>query len=74
VDLIQLEQHLAVRGEPGFRARQVWEWTARGADSYDAMTNLPLDVRARLAEEVPFSSLRPVREALASDGTEKVLF
>ena len=74
MDLIQLEQHLAARGEPGFRARQVWEWTARGADSYDAMTNLPLDLRARLAEEVPFSSLRPVREALASDGTEKVLF
>jgi 23S rRNA (adenine2503-C2)-methyltransferase len=71
---MQLEERLAARGEPGFRARQVWEWAARGADSYEAMTNLPLDLRSRLAEEVPFSSLRPVREALASDGTEKALF
>ena len=38
------------------------------------MTNLPLDLRAALADEVPFSSLRPVREALARDGTAKALF
>jgi 23S rRNA (adenine2503-C2)-methyltransferase len=74
VDLFQLEQQLAARGEPAFRARQVWEWAARGADSYDVMTNLPLELRDRLAEEVPFSSLRLVHEAVASDGTEKALF
>jgi 23S rRNA (adenine2503-C2)-methyltransferase len=74
VDLVQLEQQLAARGEPAFRARQVWEWAARGADSYDVMTNLPLELRDRLAAEVPFSSLRLVREAVASDGTEKALF
>jgi 23S rRNA (adenine2503-C2)-methyltransferase len=74
VDLVQLEQQLATLGEPAFRARQVWEWAARGAGSYDAMTNLPLALRARLAEEVPISSLRVEREALASDGTEKALF
>jgi 23S rRNA (adenine2503-C2)-methyltransferase len=74
VDLVQLEQRLAARGEPGFRVRQVWEWTARGAESYQAMTNLPLDLRGRLEDEVPFSSLRQVREAVASDGTEKALF
>src|SRR5919205_2644008 len=38
------------------------------------MTNLPTELRARLADEVPFSSLRVVDEALASDGTEKALF
>jgi 23S rRNA (adenine2503-C2)-methyltransferase len=74
MDLVQLEQRLAAGGEPGFRARQVWEWTARGAGSYEVMTNLPLELRDRLAEEVPFSSLRLVREALASDGTAKALF
>jgi 23S rRNA (adenine2503-C2)-methyltransferase len=74
VDLVQLEQRLAARGEPAFRARQVWEWAARGAGSYEAMTNLPLELRGRLGEEVPFSSLRTVREALASDSTEKALF
>ena len=74
MDLPQLEQRLAARGEPGFRARQVWEWAARGADSYEVMTNVPLELRDRLAEEVPFSSLRLVRETLASDGTQKALF
>jgi 23S rRNA (adenine2503-C2)-methyltransferase len=74
MDLLQLEQRLATRGEPGFRARQVWEWAARGAGSYGVMTNLPRELRERLSEELPFSSLRLVREALASDGTEKALF
>jgi 23S rRNA (adenine2503-C2)-methyltransferase len=74
MDLLQLEQRLAARGEPGFRARQVWEWAARGAGSYRVMTNVPRELRERLAEELPFSSLQLVREALASDGTEKALF
>ena len=38
------------------------------------MTNLPLELRERLAGEVPFSTLRLDDEALASDGTEKALF
>ena len=74
MDLSLLDDRLAARGEPAFRSRQVWEWTARGVDSYEQMTNLPLELRAVLAEEVPFSSLRPVREALARDGTAKALF
>ena len=46
VDLKLLDERLDSRGEPGFRARQVWEWLARGAQSYDDMTNLPLELRA----------------------------
>src|SRR3954464_8472548 len=38
------------------------------------MTDLPAALRARLAEEVPFSSLELVREAHAADGTVKALF
>jgi 23S rRNA (adenine2503-C2)-methyltransferase len=66
--------HEALAGEPAYRARQVWEWTARGAASYDEMTNLPAGLRAALTERVPFSSLVVVSEALAKDGTLKVLF
>jgi 23S rRNA (adenine2503-C2)-methyltransferase len=72
VNLELLDEALA--GEPAYRARQVWEWTARGAASYAEMTNLPAGLRAALAERVPFSSLRVVSEALARDGTLKVLF
>ena len=69
-----LDERLAADEQPGFRARQVWEWAARGAGSYEEMTNLPLELREQLADEVPFSSLTPVRDALSSDGTEKALF
>ncbi len=61
-------------GEPAYRARQVWEWTARGAASYDEMTNIPASLRAALSERVPFSSLTVTSEQLARDGTLKVLF
>jgi 23S rRNA (adenine2503-C2)-methyltransferase len=74
VDLVLLDGRLRARGEPSFRARQVWEWAARGAGSYDEMTNLPRELRDELASEVPYSTLRPVHEALARDGTEKALF
>src|SRR3954462_7926055 len=74
VDLKLLESTLAAGGEPRFRADQVWEWTARGAGSYDEMTNLPEALRARLEGELPFSTLELVDEALARDGTEKALF
>ena len=36
----------------------MWEWAARGAGSYEAMTNLPLALREALAGEVPFSVAR----------------
>jgi 23S rRNA (adenine2503-C2)-methyltransferase len=74
MDLGLLEQTLADRGEPPFRARQVWEWAARGAAGYDAMTNVPAALRAELTEAVPFSSLTIEDEAYAADGTVKALF
>jgi 23S rRNA (adenine2503-C2)-methyltransferase len=74
VDLELLEQVLSARGEPGYRASQVWEWTARGASSYGEMTNVPAALRAVLAEHVPFSALEVVAEAKSRDGTVKTLF
>jgi 23S rRNA (adenine2503-C2)-methyltransferase len=72
VDLKLLDETLV--GEPAYRARQVWEWTARGARSYAEMTNLPSTLRARLEEQVPFSTLELVHEARSIDGTVKALF
>jgi 23S rRNA (adenine2503-C2)-methyltransferase len=74
MDLQLLEQVLAEHDEPGFRARQVWEWTARGVQGYEQMTNIPAALRERLAGEVPFSSLSLQQEAHARDGTVKALF
>jgi 23S rRNA (adenine2503-C2)-methyltransferase len=74
MDLELLSERLKAAGQPSFRARQVWAWTARGAASYGEMTDLPTALRARLANEVPFSSLTLEHEAHARDGTVKALF
>jgi 23S rRNA (adenine2503-C2)-methyltransferase len=74
VNLELLDHVLAERGEPAFRARQVWEWAARGAAGYEEMTNVPAALRDALAEEVPFSTLTLEGEAQAKDGTVKALF
>ena len=74
MDLELLSERLAAAGEPGFRAAQVWAWTARGVGGYETMTDLPVALRTRLAGEVPFSSLTLEDEAHARDGTVKALF
>ena len=74
MDLTLLRQMLEQFGEPGYRAGQIWRWTARGAPGFDAMTDLPLRLRARLEQSVPYSTLTIEHEAHARDGTVKVLF
>jgi 23S rRNA (adenine2503-C2)-methyltransferase len=74
MDLTLLETTLRGRGEPAYRAAQVWEWTARGAANYDAMTNLPRALREELGATVPFSTLTVETQREARDGTVKTLF
>src|SRR6476469_8499263 len=69
-----LSEKLTEAGEPPYRAKQVWEWMARGARSYEEMTNLPAPLRQRLAAEVPISTLELAAEAKSDDGTVKALF
>ena len=76
--LAELEAFLAERGLPKFRARQIFGWAyGQLVDSYDAMTNLPAALRARLAEELPLATYPAVREVslVESEGeTVKFLF
>jgi len=74
MDLELLDQTLADRDEPRFRARQVWIWAARGARGYEQMTDLPASLREALARKLPFSSLTLQDEARARDGTVKAVF
>jgi 23S rRNA (adenine2503-C2)-methyltransferase len=74
MDLALLEETLVARGEPAYRATQVWQWAARGAAGYDAMTNVPADLRHALAADVPYSTLAVETEARSRDGTVKALF
>jgi 23S rRNA (adenine2503-C2)-methyltransferase len=74
VDLTLLETTLRERGEPAYRATQVWEWTAAGARGYDAMTNLPRGLRDELDASVPFTTLDVETQRESRDGTVKTLF
>src|SRR5215470_8035602 len=74
VELACLRDALAAAGEPSYREAQVWQWAARGADSYASMTDLPRALREELDVQVPFSTLTLEVEREARDGTVKALF
>ena len=42
----ELSAELAAMGEPGYRAKQIFTWLGRGAESFDEMTNLSKPLRA----------------------------
>jgi 23S rRNA (adenine2503-C2)-methyltransferase len=73
MDLELLQETLIELKQPSYRLRQIWDWAARGAPGYEAMTNLPLALREALTETVPFSTLTVENQAHSSDGTIKAL-
>jgi 23S rRNA (adenine2503-C2)-methyltransferase len=72
----RLESALASLVSPPFRIKQIEEWMhGRGIDSFDAMTNLPKELRAQLAERFTLAFPQVVeRTAPAADGSQKYLF
>lgn len=62
-------------GEPAFRAGQILEWVwKKQVTSYEAMTNLPAALRAKLAESFRISGLQHSQTQGAADTTRKFLF
>lgn len=63
-------------GGPAFRAKQLWSWLyPQLAPSFDAMTDLPKELRQRLNAELQFGQLTPAVNARSKDGsTNKILF
>src|SRR5258706_9581879 len=73
--LPELQQWLTERGEPAFRARQIYSWLySHLVTDFAAMTNLPQALRTRLAEEACIGPM-VVRSELHSkdDRTRKIL-
>jgi 23S rRNA (adenine2503-C2)-methyltransferase len=72
--LPRLTAHFATLGEKPFRARQVFRWLhQRGADNFDAMTDLAKDLRATLAANMAIVAPSVMTEHVSSDGTVKWL-
>lgn len=61
--------------QPAFRAKQVLEWVwKKKVTSFDAMTNLPPALRARMAENFRLTALELARTQGSADTTRKFLF
>lgn len=71
----KLEATLKGLGQPAFRAKQLFSWLhQKGADSFEAMTNLPAPLREALGRQFYIEKLAIVRRlASAEDGTVKLL-
>ena len=72
----ELAETLHGWGQPRYRAKQITQWLYKDlVTSFDAMTNLPLDLRRRLAGAFRLGSVTPVTELLSRDNdTRKILY
>ncbi|HEY6843859.1 MAG TPA: 23S rRNA (adenine(2503)-C(2))-methyltransferase RlmN [Thermoanaerobaculia bacterium] len=72
----QLQATLSAAVSPPFRAKQIAEWMhGRGVDAFDAMTNIPRELRAELAGKFTLDFPQVIeRTPPASDGSQKYLF
>ncbi len=75
LNLDELTEWVIGLGEKKFRARQIWGWMyAKQVDNFEAMTNLPASLIARLNEKAVLGSLQAVAEQHSADGTQKRLY
>ncbi len=57
---------------PSFRARQIFEWIGKGAETFDEMTNLPSELRENLKKKATLRSSKISKVLTDSDGTIKL--
>lgn len=71
----QLQQWMRDNDEPVFRADQVFDWLyAKRVKSFEDMTNLSKDLRAKLSSQFEFVTLTEITKFESRDGTVKFLF
>jgi len=69
------EAWAAENGLPRFRAAQVFDWLyVKRVTNFDAMTNLPKQLREKLDEQFRFEALNEITHLKSQDGTVKFLF
>jgi 23S rRNA (adenine2503-C2)-methyltransferase len=73
-DRVEMEAAVAALGVPRFHGRQVFQWIhRRGVTDFEEMTNLPRDLRARLADACTISTPALEIRQTSTDGTTKFL-
>lgn len=75
LQLDQLKEWLEENGEKAFRATQIFEWLyEKRVSSFEDMTNLSKDLRAKLNEAFTLTTLKTLVQQTSKDGTIKFLF
>ena len=73
--IAQLNELLAGYGQPVFRVKQLLEWLyPKQAGGFEEMSNLPRDLRERLANEFSVAGIAADERLVSADGTRKYLF
>jgi 23S rRNA (adenine2503-C2)-methyltransferase len=74
LELAELELALEALGQPRFHARQIFRWIyKRGVSDFALMSDLGLELRARLAAAFVVDTPEVVRSERSEDGTAKFL-
>lgn len=75
LNLQELTQLLIDMGQPKFRAIQVFKWLQSGIDSFDEMTNIPIDLRRKLESISYIATVKALRRFVSQiDGTVKYVY
>ena len=71
----ELGEELARLGEPSFRSGQVFRWLSAGVRGFEEMTDLPRQLRERMADRFSLTAPEILRKQVsAADGTVKYLW
>lgn len=74
MDLEEMQELMSRHDLPKFRSKQIWNWIyQRGVTSFDAMANLPKDLRQILNDHYAIDRPQVVTEQKSEDGTIKWL-
>ncbi len=74
LNMNELKEVLALHSLPAFRAKQVWHWIYhRGVKDFEAMGNLPKDMKVLLTEKYSIERPKVITEQKSTDGTIKWL-
>ena len=75
LSLDEIENYIQELGDKKFRAKQIYEWLwQKHGHTFDAMTNLSKELRARLALDFELPALRVDAVQHSADGTVKSRF
>ena len=73
--LEEMEEFISSLGKEKFRARQIMKWLHQsGSVSFDDMTTLSRDFRAKLSEIARISRPQIVKILTSTDGTKKLSY